>query len=468
MSMARLSKLMGLTHRRWQMTGIVLATLIVGFITAVSLHAPMASATTLTVFCIGLWATAAVPEYWTAIAFFLAATVFEIAPAQTVFSGFHSSTFWLLFSGLILGAAIRHTGLDQRAAVLLSRMLGKRYSSTILGIVLFSLMLSFVMPSSMGRVVLLVPIILALAEQMGYDGDSNGRIGMLTAAVFGTCLPAFAILPANGPNMILAGMVETLYGHQLAYWDYLLLHFPVLGAVKAALLVLLILWMFPDQEPVPLARPQRHITPMTSGERRLAVVLGLCLLLWLTDSIHHLSPGWVGLAAALYCLWPQAKLTSKRCLNEDISYGSLFFVAGIMGLGAVISTVGLGEAIVQHLGEYANFSVDRPLWNVTALTAISTLVAIVTNLPSVPSIMTPIAQDLTYITDLPLITVLMTQVLAFSNVFLPYQAPPLVMATQISPLPTAAMTRLCLTLFAISLIVLTPLDLLWWHLLGLI
>ncbi len=454
------------SKRTWQIAGIVMTASLVWLATTAYLPSQMAGTAALTVFCIGLWATAAVPEYLPALLFFLIAVVFEIAPAQTAFSGFHSSTFWLLFSGLVLGASISHTGLGQRAAVLLSQMLGTRYSSAIFGIVVFSLALAFVMPSSMGRIILLVPIVIALADHMGYASGSNGRIGMLMAAAFGTCLPAFAILPSNGPNMILAGMAENLYDYQLAYWDYLLLHFPVLGVVKSAILIVLILWMFPDHDPAYETRSRHDVTPMTAEERRLTMVLGLCLALWFTDRIHQISPGWIGLAAAIYCLWPHSKLTSKKCLNEDIKYGPLFFVAGIMGLGAVISTTGLGEVVVQNLSEYADFSVDRPFWNLAVLTAISTLVAIVTSLPGVPAIMTPIAGDLISITGLPLATVLMTQVLAFSNVFLPYQAPPLVTAMQLGQLSTGVMTKLCLALFIISALILTPLDLLWWKILG--
>ncbi len=88
----------------------------------------MAVVLALVVFCIGLWATAAVPEYWTALAFFLIAVAAGIAPADTVFSGFRSSTFWLLFSGIVLGAAFRHTGFDTRLADSLTRLLGAHYA----------------------------------------------------------------------------------------------------------------------------------------------------------------------------------------------------------------------------------------------------------------------------------------------------------------------------------------------------
>lgn len=453
----------------WRIIGILVAAGCVGALLSLHLPMPMAGTAALVVFCIGMWATAVVPEYWPALAFFLIATLFQLAPAQTVFSGFHSSTFWLFFGGIVLGIAIRHTGLGQRIAQLLASRLGTTYSGVIVRITLVGLALAFIIPSSMARIFLLLPLIVALADRLGYQPGSNGRTGMLIAAVFGTFAPAFSILPSNAPNMILAGMAENLYGQQFSYWHYLSLHFPVLGLLKAGGVALLVLWMFPDGDPANDAAKAHLVpSPMSSAERRLVVVLLACVLLWLTDGLHQISPGWIGLGAALYCLWPTSRLTSSKCINEQINYGSLFFVAGILGLGAVISATGLGEAAIAWTGQHMDFSSDQPLWNALALTAISTLFAIVASLPGVPAIMTPAAESLADTTGLSLMAVLMTQVLAFSNVLLPYQAPPLLAAMQMAKLPFAAMSRFCLALFAVGAVVLVPLEIAWWHLIGLL
>lgn len=459
-------RLAAFSKRTWYVVGILTVAVLTGGVVAQFLTIDMAVVAGLSIFCIGLWATGAVPEYWPAFAFFLVAIVFEIAPAEVVFSGFHSSTFWLLFSGIVVGAAIRHTGLGKRAAWLLSQMIGVRYASVISGLVVFSVLLAFVMPSSMGRIVLLIPIVAALADQMQYSPTSNGRIGMLSAVAFGTCLPAFTILPSNAPNMILAGMAETLFAYEVSYWEYLLLHFPVLGFVKAGLLVCLIVWMFPDRDPIHIKTLKKEVTPMSAMERNLSIVLGLSILLWLTDGIHHISPGWIGLAVALCCLWPYSNLTPENCLDKEMKYGALFFVVGIMGLGAVISSTGLGTVVVQHLSDQASFSSEQPFWNVIMLTGISTTVAIFASLPTVPAVMTPMSENLASLANLPLSTVLMTQVLAFSNVLLPYQAPPIIMAMQMGHLPLGAMSKLCIALFVCSAVILIPLDLLWWWFLG--
>ncbi|MFV1528308.1 MULTISPECIES: SLC13 family permease [unclassified Phaeobacter] len=436
--------------------------------TWVHLAPDLAIVAALAVSAIGLWATGLVPEYWTALAFFLVAVVLGVAAPETIFSGFHSSTFWLLFSGLVLGAAIKHTALDKRAASVLALLPLRSYGGLLSGIVVFSVALAFVMPSSIGRIMILLPIISALAERVGFGPASNGRTGMLAVATFGTFAPAFTILPANAPNMILVGMAETIYGLNISYFDYLLLHFPVLGVVKSAVLVGLALIMFPDRIPPHSVAPTTTSEPFSRQERALSLVLALCLLLWLTDQIHMVSPAWVGMAAALICLLPGANLTRKGCINTDLSYGALLFVAGIMGLGAVISSAGLGEAVVGAVTGTVAFAADWPVWNTSILIGLSTLVAMITNLPGVPAVMTPLAGELSEATGLPLETVLMTQVVAFSNVFLPFQAPPLVAAIQAGNLPAKAIIRLCLSLFFISLLLLAPLDLLWWHLLGML
>lgn len=450
------------------LAGIAVLTAATGLLAAMHLPPRMAGVVTLLVFCIAMWATAAVPEYWPALAFFAVAAPCGLAPPQEIFSGLSSTTFWMLFSGAVIGAAIGHTGLGKRAAGVLSAMLGRTYAGVIAGIVLFSVALAFVMPSGMGRVVLLIPITMAVADHLGYGPGHAGRTGMLMAAAFSSFLPTFAILPSNAPNMILSGMAENLYGLRISYADYLLLHFPVLGALKSVLLAWLILRGFPAPDPVRGALPLPGAAPMSGREKALACVLALCLALWMTDGLHHVSPAWIGLAAALVCLWPDAGLTSKKCLSQDVNYGSLLFVAGVMGLGAAISSSGLGEAVVRELGSRMPFAAGVPAWNAAVLALIATGVALVTNLAGVPATMTPLAQELAHATGLPLPTVLMVQVLAFSNVCLPFQAPPLIFAMQMAGLKTADVTNLCLTLFAFGLLVLLPLDLLWWRVLGML
>jgi di/tricarboxylate transporter len=55
---------------------------------------------------------------------------------------------------------------------------------------------------------------------------------------------------------------------------------------------------------------------------------------------------------------------------------------------------------------------------------------------------------------------------AFSTVILPYQSPPMMIAMHMGGVSLKDGARLCLVLAVITIVVVLPLDLLWWRVLG--
>ena len=76
------------------------------------------------------------------------------------------------------------------------------------------------------------------------------------------------------------------------------------------------------------------------------------------------------------------------------------------------------------------------------------------------------AQDLADVTGLSLPAELMTQVVGFSSPIFPYQIGPLVVTMQLSGEKIGALARVTIPLALIALVVLAPVDFLWWKLLG--
>ena len=239
------------------------------------LSAEQAAGAALVVVVLALWATAVVPEILTSLLFFLLAMLFVVAPAEVVFSGFHSAANWTVFGGLVIGAAVQTTGLGARIANAFARRFAFGYVGVIAGMVAVGVVLSFLMPSSMGRIVLLAPIAMALAERLGFRPGDNGYLGIVLAMGFGTSSPATGILPANVPNLVLMGGAESVYGVALTYGPYLLLHFPTLGFLKALTIVGVIVAMFPDR---PTFSGREAIeAPASADEKRLGLFLAAAL-----------------------------------------------------------------------------------------------------------------------------------------------------------------------------------------------
>ena len=126
-------------------------------------------AAALCIFTIGLWALGAVPEHIVGLLLFLLAMVFAVAPANVVFSGFASGTLWLVLGGLIIGEAVNSTGLGERFArfligrrvrfLSLAHRAGRRGLHPAVP----------VMPATVSRILLLMPIMSALAQRVGLE-----------------------------------------------------------------------------------------------------------------------------------------------------------------------------------------------------------------------------------------------------------------------------------------------------------
>lgn len=430
----------------------------------VGLEPPLARAAGLILFTIGFWAAGALPEYLTAVGFFLLAMLLDVAPADVIFSGFAAQAFWLVFSGLVLALAVTHAGLAQRLASLPMAWLARSYARPIAAMVVLGGSVAFLLPSTMGRVVLLVPIVVALAERLGFEHGRKGRTGMVLAFVLSTYMLPVAILPANVPNMVLAGAAETIYGLSPRYGPYLLLHFPVLALLKGAILTWLVCRLFPDTPGAAADRPPAP--PLSPQARILAAILAVTLGLWATDTLHGIAPAWVGLAAAFACLVPATALVPANSFAGKLNFGPLIYVAGVLGIAALVSSTGLGAIVSQAMRSVLPVAPDAGWANYLSLVGMATVLGGISTMPGIPAVLTPIAGDLAALTHWPLDAVLMTQVVGFSTVFLPYQVPPLVIGIALAGVRTRDATRTMLWLALVSVVVIVPINYIWWQILG--
>lgn len=404
----------------------------------------------LLVLCMGLWATALVPEIVTALVFFALAMLLRLGAADTVFSGFSASAFWLVLGGMIVGQAMTRTGLGSRLARQLAGRLGGSYPRFIGGLVGFSLALAFVMPSNLGRIALMIPVTLALCDAFGLAPGRPGRVGAVLAVGVATPILSAAILPANVPNLVMAGAAESLLGLHLAYLPYLWLHGPVLALVKGLVLTGLIVRIFPDR----LERGEAGVEalpPPSPAERRLMVILGLTLALWVTDGVHGIAPAWVGLAAGVVCLLPRIGVVGADAFAQ-ISLRTCFYIAALLGLVALVTATGLGGRLGHALLALAPLEPGANGLNYLVLTGIAVVLALFVTANGAPALYTALAGEMARASGLDPMSVVMLQVAGYATLFFPYQAPPIVLARELGGVSLRDATRLTLAFGIASLV----------------
>jgi len=423
----------------------------------------MMHAAALVVFTVGLWAVGSLPEHVVGLMFFMLAMALAVAPAQVVFSGFASATLWLVLGGLIMAEGVNRTGLAQRLAGVLFDRFALSYPQLVVAVVLASVVLSFLIPATVGRVFLLLPIVMSLAHRVGFAHDSTGYNGLCLATIIATYQCGTTVLPANAPNLVLAGSAEALYGLQITYAEYLWVQFPVLGALKSVAIIGFVLWLFPaEAKPAPGAR---EMAPLTPEQRRMAAILAAALALWTTDFVHGIKSGWIALAAGIACLLPRVGVMPVTAFNE-VRVGTYFYVGATLGLGLVIQETGLSDGLGRVLHEMLPLAAGADFSNFMALSLLATFTGLFTTNPAQPAVLAPLAESFAQATGWPLKSALMVIAVGFTTFLLPYQVPPAMVGLQVGALRITAMLRLVLPLAAFGLLVMLPLQYLWWRLIG--
>lgn len=449
------------------LTLLVLIALALAIFPPAALTADQALTFGIVLITLGIWATGLAPGYLASLFLFTALLLCNLAAPDLVFAGFTSSAMWLVVTGAVIGTAITKTGMGDRIGALARPHLSKSYPVLISGLMLMGMALGFVMPSSIGRAAVILPVAMALAEAIGFEPGSRGRIGLAVIIAFGTNMPSFAILPSNIPNIVLAGLTERTLGMDLSYGAYLLLHYPVLGLVKSALLVLLVLRFFPAK----ITGTPPEIAPDTAplARKRQGLLMGILLatiLLWATDQLHGINPAWVGLGATTLLLIPRLGLVPPPAFKGAVDFGTILFVAGALALGGIVGQSGLGAQIAHAVIAVLPLAEGHDFLNFYALSALGALTSVFTTAPAVPAVLTPLAEELAQSTGFSIDTVVMTQVVGFSTVIFPYQVGPLIITMGLAGESTRNLLRITLALAALSLAVLIPLDFLWWKALG--
>ena len=205
---------------------------------------------------------------------------------------------------------------------------------------------------------------------------------------------------------------------------------------------------------------------MSFDEKKLSIILALTIGLWLTDFRHHISPAWIGLSAGVVCLLPVSRLVPLEGFRQEINFGTLFFLAGIIGFSAMLGDSGIGDHLANIMLKVLPLKPDSPVLNYVTIVTATFLTGIATTLPAVPAVLTPLAGEIAQAAAMPVETVLMIQVIGFSLLLFPYQAPPVVLAIQMGGLKPKAVVQFLILVTLVSILFILPINFLWWRLVG--
>jgi di/tricarboxylate transporter len=177
-------------------------------------------------------------------------------------------------------------------------------------------------------------------------------------------------------------------------------------------------------------------------------------------------PGWIGLGAGIATLMPYVGVMPVASFSERVKLIPFFYIASILGLGAVMVETGLSRALGDVLQATLRLEPGRDAMNFGILTLLSTLTGgFVTNVAQ-PALLAPLASHFADATGWPLKAALMTIVLGFTTAVFPFQVPPMLVGVRVADLKMRRVLRITIPVALLSLTVLLPINYWWWRAIG--
>jgi solute carrier family 13 (sodium-dependent dicarboxylate transporter), member 2/3/5 len=267
------------------------------------------------------------------------------------FSGFANDTAWFLFSALLLGLFARRSGVARRLAYLVMLRIGTTYPRILLGLIVTDFLLTFIVPSGVARLVIMAAVALGLIEAFRAQTGSNVARGMFLVLTYTANIFDKMIIAGAG-SITARGLIEKVGGVEVLWSAWFIAFLP------CSILTVLAAWwltlkMYPP-ETVSLEGGRdylldelRKMGPWSELEKRSALLLGVAVVLWLTDFVHHIPPPVIGMGVCLFALLPHVGILEAEDLRK-LNYMPMFLVATAVSMGAALEAT-KGIELLTHL-----------------------------------------------------------------------------------------------------------------------
>lgn len=260
-------------------------------------------------------------------------------------SGFSNTALALVGGALFLAAAMTHTGLDKRIALVVLSKVGARTNRVLIGVILVGFILSFFVPSTTARVSCMVPIVMGIIAAFGVEQKSRFAAIMMIATAQADSIWNVGIKTAAAQNMIALGFIEKMLGKTITWMDWFIAAAPYAVIMSIVLYYLLLKLMPPEVDEIlggkeTIAKAMAELGPMSLDEKKLLGISLILLFFWTTEKIvHPFDTSSTTIAAVTLMLLPGIGVMTWKDAQSKIPWGTLIlFGVGISLGSAILST----------------------------------------------------------------------------------------------------------------------------------
>ncbi len=461
-----------LAPKQWVGLLLGIAALLLGLAAPLAaLPSPVQNALGIALFALLFWTTEPIPIALSSAAVLALIPVVGLLSFEQSLAPFFSQTVWLVLAGMALSLGVAKTGLGDTLACWLQSRLSQRPFFLLCQLHLIGLGTAFLIPSGVIRVLFLMPLGIALVEHLHVRRRPSPHLkaavllSLLCSTYFGGC----GLLTGSVPNLVLAGQYEKTQGAPIFWATWLYWMFPVIGFLRT-LVSLGAIWMLFGRHlngHVIQRPPAPHSAPLTRVQRRALYILLAGVGLWATDLLHHIQPAYVGLSLVVLFLWPRWGLLGFGALVE-MRFALLSYIAALLALGHALDATGFNHLFIEACSKYLALAEYGWLGKHLSLCLVALPLDFLMDIAAVAGVATIPLMELGGQHGIAPLPAAFSVAMATTLAFLPYQSAPFMVAYGFRQL---SMQQLIFTqglISTASLLLLCPLNLLYWRWLGLI
>lgn len=282
------------------------------------------------------------------------------AGVSMALSGFSNPALALVVGALFIAAAMTHTGLDKRIALVTLTRVGASTRRVFFGALVVIVLLSLVVPSATARSACVVPIMMGVIAAFGVANRSNIAAGLMIIVAQGTSIWNVGIQTAAAQNLLTLGFMDKMLGQRVSWIDWLIAGAPWAVIMSLILMVVVLRLLPPETESVPggmsaVSQSLADLGPMTGAQKRLGLVSLLLLLAWASEGrLHPFDTTSTTYAGLVILLLPRIGVITWKDVQARIPWGTVIVFGVGISLGtALLSTQAgqwLGTQVVSHTG----------------------------------------------------------------------------------------------------------------------
>ncbi|MCI6713381.1 MAG: anion permease [Lachnospiraceae bacterium] len=290
-------------------------------------------------------------EYIVVMFTLAACVVLKVDTFSGIFSAFSNTTVWLLIGVLPLSVVISKSGLMKRIALHVLKLFPNTYQGQLLALTTAGIVISPMIPSITAKASILAPFAIEAAEEMKFTKKSKGMMGLFMAVYLMGAVSGHVFYSGSMNVFIMLGLLPADMQNEFTWGNWLMSTFIWgLCIYIIGFIVMRIIYKPENVQYMPsdyIANRIREMGPMTAEEKKVAIVLGITLLGWITKSLHGISEAAIAIIA--YFLLTLMGVTKKRDFRGGVAWDMIIFIGGLMSMATLMSNLGIDTWIAEKM-----------------------------------------------------------------------------------------------------------------------